>query len=868
MVIQSTECCIAVIGVAGSFPGAADHNGLWRNLRDGVDSIVRMPCDRRETRNRVRAIAALSDYQYFDAGFFGMPPSEAQLLDPQHRVFLECCWSAMEDAGYIPSHDARTGVFAGCAPSTYLTHNIVPRSDILQSIAPAELIATNGADFLTTRISYGLNLKGPSYCVQCACSTSLVAVHLASKSLADYKCELALAGGSSVNVKIMDGYQYSDGEVTSQNGYCCPFDARAGGPVFGSGVGAVLLKRLEDALADRDHIYAIILGSAVNNDGGEKTAYTTPSVDGEAEVIEKAIAAAGIKPTDISYVECHGTGSPLGDATEVRALEKVFGNEREARCAVGSIKGNVGHLDAAAGITGLIKVAMGLRHRQLVPTLHFERANPEIDFSTNGLYVNTELKEWACLNGPRRAGVSAFGLGGTNAHVILQEAPEQQESGESRQWQLLLCSGKNAEAETEVVRRLVRGAKERDLGKLADAAYTLAVGRQRFGFRRAVLCHDWRDGIEKLERNEWIAKTDGEEGSIDIGMLFPGQGSQIVGMGGQLYASEATFRREMDKCAEIVRAETGRDLREAIYEGSSTQLQQTALTQPALFATEYALARLWRSWGIEPKVTFGHSLGEYVSACLAGVMRLEDALHLLRIRGQLMESMEPGKMAAVEATESELSSWLGDGLWLAAVNAARLCTVSGNKERVDKFCREWLQRKRMVQPLRTSHAFHSPLMKPMADEFVEEVTKISLQSPTVRYISNVTGGWIGDECRNPNYWGQQLLRPVRFADGVNTLLTQERLALIEVGPGRQLTRLIHADNKDARVFPSLDVGSEQQSMLRALGQLWCAGANISWTGFYESQRRHRIPLPTYPFERKRYWIDPPTLPFANPVHSH
>jgi acyl transferase domain-containing protein len=861
--------CIAVVGLSGRFPGGNDTpEKLWASLSEAKNCISYFSSDELERhgiapgllneRGYVRASPVLEGIEYFDAALFGITPPEAELMDPQHRILLECCWSALENAGYNPLALRReTGVFVGARTDTYLGSLLTNNSDLVHSIGLFNLGLTNDFGFLATRVSHCFNLTGPSYSVQTACSTSLVCVHLACQSLLLGECGMALAGGVAVNVPHITGYQYQEGSVLSPDGYCRPFDAKARGTIFGSGVGIVVLKRLDDALADGDCIRGIILGSAVNNDGAKKANFTAPGVQGQVKVIRAALRNSGVTPESISYVEAHGTGTLLGDAIEVRALGKAFQKDRKHPCAIGSVKGNLGHLDAAAGVVGLIKVLLSLEHRQLPPSLYFEQPNPQIDFEESGFYVNTQLQEWSSNGKPRRAGVSAFGVGGTNAHIVVQEAPQQEESGESRPHQLLVFSGKTAKAEKQAVEQWVECQHRPRTSPLADVAYTLSVGRQRFEHRRAVTCRDWREAVEKIQADEWVARNEGEEDIQAVALLFPGQGAKLSGVGRELYALESVFRKEMDRCSEILQRRLGMDPLKALYDGSPLEIQQTSITQPALAATEYALAQLWNAWGIRPEIMLGHSLGEYVAACLAGVMELEDMLHLVSVRGRLMEGMEKGAMAAVEAGEEELNPRLGDGLWLAAVNGPRLCTVSGREAAIEEFCEEWSQQKRMVRRLHTSHAFHCPLMAPMVDTFVGEIAKKNLKPPQARYISSLTGDWAGEECRNADYWGEQLLRPVRFAEGMKKLLEEENLALLEVGP-EQLASMIRAQNPGARMFSSLAGAGEQESMLKALGALWCAGAEVSWTKFYEQQRRHRVPLPGYPFQRSRYWIDPQT----------
>ena len=866
---------IAVIGLSGVFPGASSASELWKKLSSG-EELIRIsdaPDTAWDGSSRapvkfVRATAVLDGIELFDAGFFGMTPMEAELTDPQHRVLLEQAWAALEHAGYAPGrYEGSVAVYAGATTNSYLLCNIAPCAEIMQELDPMQINVANGLDFLATRIAYKLNLTGPAHSVQSACSTSLVAVHCACRGLLDYECDLALAGGVSINVSALDGYRYIEGGVLSPDGHCRVFDAKARGTIFGSGAGVVVLKRYEDALRDEDVIHAVIKGSAVNNDGAGKSSFTAPAVQGQVRVIREALLNAGISPEAISYVECHGTGTLLGDAIEVRALTKAFvarGVAKNKWCAIGSVKTNVGHLDAAAGVTGLIKVILSLKHRQLPASLHFQDANPEIDFANSPFYVNTELREWQSRDGePRRAGISAFGVGGTNVHVVVEEGPVREESGEGREWQLLVWSGKTTEAADAQRQQLAEYLREEKQVKLADIAYTLQVGRRRFGWQRAVVCRDSEEARAMLEAGLTDASNEGEgESGIGVAMVFPGQGAQRLGMGRELYRSERVFREQMDICAGILKQEMGRDIRWELYEkAAGEEVHETWFAQPVLFATEYALARLWESWGVKAERMLGHSLGEYVAACLSGVLKVEDALRLVVLRGRLMQEMPQGAMLAVEANEREVAGWLREGLWLGAVNGPGMCTMGGTAEEVRELEEKLKREGRGVQRLRTSHAFHSGMMEGMVARFVAEVRKIKIGNVGIPYISNVTGDWVKDEeVGSAEYWGRQLRETVQFGKGLEELLKDKELAVLEVGPGQQLKQIIRRQGSQRRVWSSLAGGqqSEMESMVKALGGLWTAGVDIDWKSFHAEQRRHRMPIPTYPFQRKRYWIDPPS----------
>jgi len=868
---------LAIIGLSGSFPGASDVSTFWKRLCRGESLVRFLPPKVSEDESKsaaispgrhVPAVSCMDGIDLFDAEFFGITPSEAEITDPQHRVLLEHSWHAMEDAGYNSRRYAgAVGVFAGATTNTYLLQNIASHSDLMRRLAPVQLNIANGADFLTTRISYKLNLHGPSHAVQCACSSSLVAVHCACRSLLDFECEMALAGGVSINVTLLDGYQYQEGGIQSPDGICRPFDAEAGGTIFGSGVGVVVLKRLEDALADGDSIRAVILGSAVNNDGTEKVGFTAPSVEGQARAIIEALSNADVEPQTVTYVECHGTGTALGDPVEVRALSKAFGEGRGGKCGLGSVKSNVGHLDAAAGVTGLIKVVMSLEHRMLAPSLHYRVPNPEIDFAGTPVYVNTELRRWERGETPLRAGVSAFGVGGTNAHVVVEEAPAQEGGAAKQEWQLLVLSGRTEKALQEGMQRLAKHLGEHEEQKLADVAYTLQVGRQCFAYRHTVVSRSREEAMVQLEQGRDGQGEAGEKGPAVV-FLFPGQGSQQMGMGWELYRSEGVYRRSVEECSEILRPHLGLDLREYLNEGEGAEgkaeeMEETWLAQPALVTVEYGLSQLWKSWGVEPEAMLGHSLGEYTAAIVAGVMSLEEGLRLVAERGRLMQATAPGGMLAISLAAGQVEKWLGGGLTVAAINGAELCTVSGGKEAIREL--EWELREHGVncQRLRTSHGFHSAMVEPALERYGDEVRKVKLRVPKIPFVSNVSGTWIGEqEAQTAEYWVRQMRAPVRFDEGLQTVLREGGRVLLEVGPGQTLRRIAmrHREARRARLLlatlPGDGRGSQVQGLLTTVGRLWEEGAEIDWAGFHAGERRRRIPLPTYPLQRRRFWISP------------
>lgn len=877
---------IAIVGMAGRFPGAVSVAQLWQNLCQGVESISFLTDEELTASgveaavfnhpNYVKAKPVLDRMEMFDASFFGYTPREAELMDPQHRVFLESAWAALEAAGYdADRYDGKIGVFAGASLSTYLINVWQSLNGAVSLGSLQQLGIGNGLSTFATRVSYKLNLRGPSVSVQTACSTSLAAVHLAAQSLLNYQCDMALAGGVSIIIPNREGYHYQEGAIFSPDGHCRSFDARAQGTIVGDGVGVVVLKRLSEARADGDYIHAVIKGSAMNNDGSQKVGFTAPSMDGQVEVIAEAQAVAGVSPDTISYVEAHGTGTPMGDPIEVRALTKAFrtGTERKQFCAIGSIKPNIGHLDTAAGVAGLIKTALALRHRKLPPTLHYEQPNPEIDFANSPFYVNTKLAAWESDAPVRRAGVSSFGFGGTNVHVVLEEAPPlPQTSGQTRPYQLLTLSAKTEEALDTAQENLLAHLVEHPELNLADIAYTYLVGRKAFGERRFVVCRDREDALSALRGDEpqrIQSATVAENRDHPVVFMFPGQGAQHVNMALELYRREPTFRRQVDDSAAILGRHLGLDLRSIIFpreaevEQATQQLNQTQLTQPALFVIEYALAQLWMEWGVQPQAMIGHSIGEYVAACLAGVFSLEDALALVAARGRLLQQLPGGSMLAVSLPEQELRPLIaGRKLALAAHNAPSLCVVAGTHGEVAAFEKFLLDKAVTAQRLHTSHAFHSEMVEPALREFIALVSRLELNAPRLPFLSNVTGTWItAEQATDPAYWAKHLRQTVRFAEGVQELLTEPERILLEVGPGQTLSRLARQQPGGTKslVLASLrHPNSEQPDAAHfpgTLARLWLSGVKINWTQFYANETRRRLPLPTYPFEGQRHWID-------------
>ncbi|GGM54574.1 hypothetical protein GCM10012275_27140 [Longimycelium tulufanense] len=859
---------VAVVGMAGRFPGASDLDRYWANLRSGVESISFFSTKDLASAgvdptllahpDYVRAAPVLDDPSLFDAAFFGYTPKEAELIDPQHRLFLECAWTALENAGYTPGQqNVRTGVYGGAAFNTYLMHSgLQPRfvDDYVM------MLASSDKDFLTTRVSYKLGLTGPSLAVQTACSTSLVAVHLAVQSLLYGECDMALAGGVSVRVPHRAGYLHDRGGILSPDGHCRPFDAAAGGTIFGSGVGLVVLKRLDDAVADGDTIHAVIKGSAVNNDGSMKVSYAAPSVERQAAAVVEALGDAGVDPRTISYIEAHGTGTAVGDPVEVAALTRAYRmfTPDSGFCAIGSVKSNVGHLDAAAGVAGLLKTILALRHGEIPATLHFHRPNPEIDFDSTPFQVNDKLSPWPAGNARRRAAVNALGVGGTNAHVVLEEPPRLRSSSPSRPRQLLLLSARTATALHASSVALADHISRNPQGNLADVAHTLRSGRTPLSYRRAVVC-DRDDAGRKLRdpnsQGVWTEMCPAQ--TPNVVFMFPGQGAQRTAMGRDLYRFEREFRRRVDRCAELFEPYLSADLREVLY-SEDGRLDETLFAQPALFTTEYALAGLWLRWDLRPVAMIGHSVGELTAACLAGVFSLEDAVSVVAARARLMQAQPAGAMLAVQLPAEELVPHLDGEVTLAAVNGESQCVVSGGTGPVRRLERILRERTVPVQPLAVSRAFHSPMMDPVLEPFAQQVRQVSLREPEIPFVSNVHGTWIRPtDATSPDYWAQQLRHPVRLRDGFQALTQLGPSILLEVGPGHVLSSIARQQRISSRVLPSLPESrsgrTELDDVLGALGRLWLAGAEVDWSAFTADEHRNRVPLPTYPFEHRRFW---------------
>ena len=905
---ESASPDVAVIGMSGRFPGADGVEAFWRNLREGVESITfftdeelraaGVPREEREHPDYVPAFGALEGIDRFDAGFWGYSPREAETLEPAHRLFLECAWEAMEDAGYDPGRvPGAVGVFAAAAHPYYTEGHVRANRELAATIGEFQLSVGSAKDFLATRVSYKLDLRGPSLSVQTGCSSSLVAVHLAAQALLRHECDLALAGGTNVVVP-QAGYRYSPGGISPPDGHCRAFDARSAGVQGGNGAGVVTLRRLEDALRDGDRVRAVIRGSAVNNDGSVKVAFTAPSVEGQAAVIREALEVAGVDPETIGFVEGHGSGTDLGDPIEVAALTQAYRSwtGRKQYAALGSVKTNVGHLDTSAGIAGFVKAVLAVERGEVPPTLHFERPNPKIDFANSPFFVNGRLLPWPAAGGPRRAGVSSFGIGGTNAHVVLEEAPAPRPSRPRRRTHLLVLSARTPRSLEAATDRLASHLRQNPDLPLADVAWTLQQGRRSFGLRRVLVVQDGEDaaGLLQGRHPERVLTASPPEGRRSVAFLFPGLGDQYPGMARGLYDAEPAFRAEVDRCAEILRPRLGLDLREVIFPAPSPtdeapaaggfdfrrmvgrdstapdpdaeRLNRTELAQPAVFVVEYALAKLWMGWGIVPEALIGHSLGEYAAAAVAGVFPLEDALALVAERARLIGALPGGAMLAVPLSPEAAAPYLLDGAAIAAVNAPELCVVAGPEGAVEDVRLRLEAAGVAARRIAATHAFHSPMMAPAVEPLAELVGRMTLRAPSIPLLSNVTGAWITPaEAVDPRYWARHLREPVRFDRGAAELLRGPGRVLLEVGPGQTLGTFVRQAGEAAAGVPAIpslrspyDRAPDASFLLGALGRLWLAGAAPDWEAFHAGERLNRVPLPTYPWDRQRYWVEAPS----------
>ncbi|MEV4548942.1 SDR family NAD(P)-dependent oxidoreductase [Nonomuraea wenchangensis] len=882
---------IAVVGLACRLPGAEDVPAYWRNLVGGVESVrfytreeqaaLGVPDYLLDDPTFVRACSIADGYGALDAAFFGMSPREAELRDPQQRMFLELASSALDDAGYDPArYPGEIGVYGAIGSDEYQWMYIRPNKKVFASVGNLAVYTGNHPDYLATMVSYKLDLRGPSLTLHTACSSSLVALHVACEALRTGECDMALTGGASLELPAEWGYQFHQDGIYAPDGHCRAFDAAAAGTIWGGGGGMAVLKRLSDALADGDHIRAVVIGNAINNDGATKMGFSAPSAEGQAAAVAQALGVARIDPRTVTYVEAHGTGTSLGDPIEVAALSSVLGagTDEAGWCGLGSVKTNIGHLGPAAGIAGFIKTVLALEHGLIPPSLNFETPNPRIDFGSNPFRVVSALTKWETNGFPRRAGVSSFGIGGTNAHVLVEQAPPAPlPTAQPRPAHLLLLSARTPSALDATAARLAGHLEGRELD-LADVAHTLQ-SRRRYAHRAAVVAADTADAVAALTTPRRLVK--GRAGTPKVAWLFSGQGAQYAGMGAGLYRTEPAFAAAVDECAAILREELGLDLRTLLFPGddereaADERLRQTALTQPALFTLEWALASLWRSWGVEPAAMIGHSIGEYVAATVAGVFSLPDALRLVAVRGRLMQSVPAGAMLAVRRDQEEVRGDLPDGLSIATVNGPGTCVVAGPGELVAAYAARLDEAGVQHTALRTSHAFHSAMMDPILGDFHEAVAAVARHAPALPFLSNVTGTWItAEQATDPAYWTRHVRETVRFGDCVATLAAEGEWRLVECGPGRQLAGLARNQLPKAapRPLASLpgpaDAKPDLEVLYAAAGALWTAGVPLDTDALAEPARR--VPLPAYPYERAEHWVRTdfdPELVFPRPPRA-
>jgi acyl transferase domain-containing protein/thioesterase domain-containing protein/NAD(P)-dependent dehydrogenase (short-subunit alcohol dehydrogenase family)/acyl carrier protein len=876
---------IAIVGMAAHLPGAASVAEYWANLAAGVESIRQLteaellaagetPARMRH-RNYVAAAAPLKEFDHFDADFFGFSPKEAAILDPQHRQFLEVAWEALEDAGHPPeSFPGAIGVYAGCGMGSYFYFNICSNPDLVENTGMFLLRHTgNDKDFLSTRASHIFDLKGPSINIQTACSTSLVAVHYATQALLNGECDMALAGGVTIEMPQGRGYIFNDGEILSPDGHCHAFDASAQGTVFGSGAGVVVLRRAQDAVRDGDHIWAILKGSAVNNDGSAKAGYLAPSVDGQARAIAEAQAIAGITAESVDYIECHGTGTFLGDPIEVAALTEAFRETTDAVgfCRIGSVKTNIGHLDTAAGVASLIKASLALHHRQMPPSLNFKTPNPSIDFETSPFRVNDRLTDWPARQTPRRAGVNSLGVGGTNAHAVLQEAPTRAPSGQS-DWpfQLLVLSGKSKAALDGQAANLAAHLRAHPEQPLADVAWTLKEGRRAFEKRRVIVAESHEAAARLLEGGDprRIFNHDHLGDAPEVVFMFPGGGAQYAGMARDLYETEPEFADWMDRGLGILQPMLDYDIR-ALWlpqsgdeAAANARLKRPSVQLPLIMITEFALAKLYQSWGVVPSALVGHSMGENTAACLAGVLSFEDCIGLVHLRGSLFDTVPPGGMLSIPLDEADLHPYLSAEIDMACVNAPGLCVVSGPDAALQILAEKLAVDDIAAQRVAIDIAAHSRMLEPILQRFGDYLRRITLQAPQLPIISNRTGAVLtAAQATDPEYWVAHLRHTVQFAACMTTLRATPNRVFVEMGPGRALSSLAQANGVSAaQVIPALrhpeQVMADDAWHIASIGRLWACGVPVDWAPIWGEGPRHRVPLPTYAFQRKQYFIAP------------
>ncbi|MFA8435577.1 MAG: SDR family NAD(P)-dependent oxidoreductase [Marinifilaceae bacterium] len=877
--MQYTGFEVAVVGMACRFPGANNVAEFWQNIIDGKETISFFSDEELRKKgfseddlknpNFVAAAGILDDSLCFDPAFFGYTPKEAEVMDPQVRVFHECIWSALEDSGYDSEvFKGRIGLYGGIAPN-YHWEGYCELSGKNNLVGSSKAKYLNNKDFMAGLISYKLNLKGPAFSFYTACSTSLVAIHLACQALINGECEMALAGGGTNNGDSISGYLYREDMHMSKDGHNRTFSKDASGTVPSQGVGAVVLKRLSDAVRDRDHIYGVVKGSAINNDGTRKVGFMAPSVGGQTEVIRSALRMANLKSEDIGYVETHGTATKLGDPIEIASLTDAFGTMKKNYCALGSVKSNIGHTDCAAGVAGFIKTVLMLNNKLLPPSLHCNKVNPKINFKESPFYVNTELKKWDNIsNYPLCAGVSAFGIGGTNAHAILCEAPKVNRSNEFSKEHLVVLSAKTESILENISENLVQFLKTNSDVRIADVAYSMNIGRRDFEIRKAIVAKNIDELIDKLSISNFDPNNKSTVNSRvnrEVIFVFSGQGSQYVNVGVELYHREEVFKKEIDQCCRIASRVLDVDFFQILFPSVVNQqtiesINELSYSGPAKFIIEYAMAKLLISYGIEPTAMIGHSFGEFAVAVIAGVFKLEDAMQLIVARGKAMEKAVPGAMTSVPLSVEELSPLLCESLSVAAVNSSHLTIVSGAIPEIEKLEQQVMKMGFECLRLNFPRASHSKLMEISANIFKENVAKIQLNPPKIPYISGLTGQWVTPaEATTPTYWARHLVDTVQFSSGINELLKYKNPVFIQVGSDKGLPMIINQHKKTKSSFQSFNMLKQDKEgmgdyefFLEQVGQLWLAGIMVDWQKYYHSKKGYRIPLPTYPFERNLF----------------
>ncbi|WP_346836051.1 type I polyketide synthase [Paenibacillus polymyxa] len=870
---------IAVTGMAGRFPGATDRDEFWTNISQGRESLTWLTDndlkragvdeERIQDPHYVKAAFKLDGIANFDAAFFGFTPKEAALMDPQLRLLLETSWHALEDSGCaIDAYGGRVGVFVGASTSQYLMRNILSNYGSERIDEMRTIWIGNDLNYLATMLSYKLNLTGPSINVQSACSTSLTTVAMACQSLLNYECDMALAGGCKIAVPQEVGYTYTPGEIVSIDGHCRPFDSRGSGTVLGSGLGMVVLKRLKDAVQDHDQIISVIKGSAVNNDGSSKVGYTAPSISGESRVIRDAQILSEVEADTITYIETHGTATELGDPIEIQALTEAFEpfTDKKQFCALGAVKANIGHLDTASGIAGLIKTCLVLKNGMIPPVIHYEVSNKNIDFASTPFYVPTQLSKWKPDCGVRRAGVSSFGFGGTNVHVVLEEALESRTTHSHRVGQLLLLSGKSRRAVEQTASNLATFLKNNADVDYRNAIYTMGKGRKQFDYRSHLVCESREELIAKLEKApECVRSMEGS--SSGVVFMFPGQGVQYIGMAKELYETEGVFREEAVRCASILKELIHYDLIDFLFHSNGNEenqqfISETQNTHVAMFVIEYATAKLLMNWGIVPAAMIGHSIGEYVAACLSGVMDLKTTLRLVAERGRIIQSLAKGSMLSVHMSAEEAMKYCGDHISLAVDNTDTLSVLSGETDEI-LLLAEALDENTPSRILHTSHAFHSFMMREGEEAFRNVLKTVDFHSPNIPYISNVTGDWVGlEDVSDPEYWISHMTGTVKFREGTLKLKDNNFRFFFEIGPGNTLSTFMRQNLKDTEsisiwstIQDANHAGGDSTYLLNTLGKAWTLGLRFDINAFYEAEDLYKISVPGYPFHSTPYWIN-------------